>query len=67
MPRWLRNPHYRFRGAVLTFFASLVGWPVSMFVTDEPPWILSLSWLAITFTALDIMATADVRRTQEDE
>lgn len=28
---------------------------------DEPPFVLSLSWLAITLTALDILFTAQVK------
>lgn len=47
---------------------SLVGWPLSMFVwaTEEPPFVLSLSWMAITLTALDILFTAQVQKKQDE-
>lgn len=46
---------------------TLVGWPLSIFTfaRDEPPVILSISWLALTLTAWDIIATADVRVKQD--
>lgn len=34
---------------------------------DEPDFVLSLSWLAITLTALDIIETTDVRVNQEED
>lgn len=34
---------------------------------EEPPVVLGLSWLAITLTALDILSTQDVRKTQDDD
>lgn len=48
---------------------SLIGWPLSMvtFAKDEPPFVLSLSWLAISLTAVDILSTTDVRGQQEGE
>lgn len=39
---------------------SLVGWPISVLLTDEPVFILSLSWLAITLTAWDIIVTSEL-------
>lgn len=47
--------------------ASLIGWPLSAFwfARNEPPFVLSLSWLAIVLTALEIVLTADVRNRQE--
>jgi hypothetical protein len=49
--------------------ASLVGWPWSMLTVarDEPPFVLSLSWLAITLTGLDLLKTSRVHRDQEDD
>lgn len=45
---------------------SLIGWPLSLlFAKDEPPLVMSLSWLALTLTALDILSTQDVRHKQE--
>jgi len=63
------NPRARRRIAAWLLFATLVGWPVSMltFAKDEPPAVLSLSWLALTLTAADILATTDVRSEQEDQ
>ena len=48
---------------------SLIGWPLSAFLwaKDEPPFVLGLSWLAITLTALDILASQDIRQQHEDE
>jgi hypothetical protein len=48
---------------------SLVGWPLSALTVarHEPQFVLGLSWLAITLTALDILMTADVHRLQGDE
>lgn len=42
--------------------ASLIGWPVSAltWAKDEPQFILGLSWLAITFTAYDILKSSRV-------
>lgn len=46
---------------------SLVGWPLSAltWAADEPQFILGLSWLAITLTALDFLKTSRVHRDQE--
>jgi len=55
--------------AWIMLIVSLIGWPVSVvwLAPDEPIFILSLSWLAITITAWDIVSTADVRVKQEEE
>jgi hypothetical protein len=47
---------------------SLIGWPLSAFVwaKDEPQFVLGLSWMAITLTALDILSTTDARKQLED-
>jgi hypothetical protein len=37
------------------FDLSLVGAGVTIWLTDEPPWILGLSWGALTLTAADII------------
>lgn len=57
----------RLIGAWALLVGSLIGWPVSMFTfaKDEPPAVLSLSWLAITLTAADLVSTTDVRKEQE--
>jgi hypothetical protein len=48
---------------------SLVGWPLSAltWAKDEPQFILGLSWLAITLTALDLLKTSRVHQDQGDE
>lgn len=62
------DPRRRRQFAWVLLVVSIVGWPVSAltFASGEPPSILGLSWLAIAFTALDILATTDVR-VKEDE
>lgn len=54
---FIADPHKRMRVAVVLFFASIAGWPISAltFASDEPQTVLGLSWLAITITALDVM------------
>lgn len=48
---------------------SIIGWPVSALTVarDEPPFILGLSWLALTLTAADLLKTSRVHRDQGDE
>lgn len=69
MTQWLRDPHHRVHGAIGLLVLSLIGWPLTALTIakDEPFVVLSLSWLAITFTAIDIIATTDVRREQDDD
>ena len=47
----------------------MIGWPASALTVakGEPQFILGLSWIAITLTALDVAATTDVRNEQEGE
>lgn len=47
---------------------SLIGWPLSAltFAAHEPQFVLGLSWLALTITALDVLSTSDVRAEQDD-
>lgn len=65
----MRDPRVRIRLAWTLLCASVVGWPLSALTvaSDEPQFVLGLSWLAITLTAMDILATTDVRREQEDD
>lgn len=67
--RLIKNPVVRFRSAVIIFFGCLILWPVSQFTfaRHEPPTILGLSWGAMILTALDIMASTDIRKELEDE
>lgn len=59
------SPHARLVIGEWLFDLSLIGCPLSVWLTDEPPTILILSWLAVTFTAMDIVQTADVRNEQD--
>lgn len=61
------RPVLRVRLAWALLVATLVGWPASLVLTNEPATILSLSWLALTLTCLDIVATADVRAANEPD
>jgi uncharacterized membrane protein YfcA len=47
---------------------SLIGWPLSALTIarDEPQFILGLSWLAITLTAMDFLKSSRVHRDQSD-
>lgn len=67
--RFLRDPHLRVYLALTLLIGSLIGWPLSALTVakDEPQFVLGLSWLAITLTALDILATTDVRRQHEKD
>lgn len=55
--------------AGVLFVTSLIAWPVSMvtFAKTEPPVVLSLSWFAITVSALDVLFTALVARKQKEQ
>jgi hypothetical protein len=63
------SPKVRLCSAWALLVLTLVLWPVSCqtFAREEPPAVLSLSWLAITLTCLDIISTQDVRKEQEGE
>lgn len=47
---------------------SLIGWPLSAMTVarNEPQFILGLSWLAITLTAMDFLKSSRVHRDQTD-
>jgi hypothetical protein len=73
-PRIPISPVNRLRLAWITILITLIGWPLSaVWIGFEPQeeklaeqFILALSWLAITLTALDVLMTADVRAEQDD-
>lgn len=46
---------------------SLIGWPVSMFTLarDEPPFVLSLSWLAIVIEAASLLTSSQIHEEQK--
>lgn len=54
---------------MLLLVASVIGWPLTQLTIarHEPPFVLGLSWFAITVTALDVLSTADVRHQQDDD
>lgn len=56
-------------GSWILLTASLIGWPLSAFTwaKDEPQFILGLSWLAITLTALDLLTTSQVHEENDDD
>lgn len=49
--------------------ACLIGWPVSVFwlATDEPVFVLSLSWIALIIESITLITSAQVRRDQGSE
>jgi len=60
-PKWFKSRSFRLKLAWGMFWGSLVGWPVSVWLTDEPIFILSLSWLAITVTAYDVICSTELK------
>jgi len=58
---YFKSRKFRLMLAWAMFWASLIGWPLSIIFTDEPPFILSLSWFAITSTAWDIICTTELK------
>jgi hypothetical protein len=62
------TPRVRRKAAMYLLVISLVLAPLSMltWAKNEPPTTLLLSWLAITLTMVDVLATTDVR-VKEDE
>lgn len=58
--RFINRKDVRVAIAWTLFWGSLIGWPLSLWLTDEPPFILSLSWLALTLTAWDIVNTSEL-------
>lgn len=66
MPR--PGPEWKIRSAWVLLITSTLGWPLSMFTVakDEPPFILSLSWLAIIIECLAVLWTAEVHKKVEE-
>lgn len=67
--RWWRAKTGQVKFAYALLVLSLVGWPVSALTLarDEPPFILALSWLAISITALDAVFTSRVHAVAEQQ
>lgn len=63
----IKNPEYRFRAAVAMFFISLIAGTyctIALCHTGFERVLMAISWGAITITAVDLMATTDVRKEQ---
>jgi hypothetical protein len=52
--------------AWVLLIGATVGWPVSMLTVarDEPPFVLSLSWLAIVIEAASLLTASQVHEQQ---
>lgn len=64
---FIRNPEHRFRGAVVMFIVSVIGGVYSVVWLAHGGYekvLMGISWGAITITAMDLMATTDVRKEQ---
>ena len=63
----LLTPRMQVRLAWLQLAISVVGWPVSLWLIDEPKVILSLSWWAILATALGHLSASQANQAVSDE
>lgn len=63
------NPRVRVYVAWGMVVVTIIGWPVSMLwlAKNEPPFVLSLSWIALILGAFEVLATADVRAKQHEK
>jgi ribose/xylose/arabinose/galactoside ABC-type transport system permease subunit len=54
--------------AWVLLIGATVGWPVSMLTVarDEPPFVLSLSWLAIVIEAASLLTASQVHEQQSN-
>jgi hypothetical protein len=59
LSRLIRNQKLRVRAGWCMFLGSLLAWPFSLWLTDEPPFILSLSWWAIILEAWNMVQIAE--------
>jgi hypothetical protein len=61
-----RARRIRVIAAWILLVGSLVGWPVSMltFARDEPPAVLSLSWIALIISSAELLTTSQVHQEQ---
>jgi uncharacterized membrane protein YfcA len=55
--------------AWVLLIGSVIGWPLSMVTVaqDEPPFVLSLSWLAIIVAAAELLTASQVHEEQGQE
>jgi ribose/xylose/arabinose/galactoside ABC-type transport system permease subunit len=56
----------RIVAAWILLVGSLIGWPLSLFTwaAHEPPFVLSLSWLAIFIEACTLLTSSQVHKDQ---
>lgn len=54
--------------AWVLLIGSTIGWPVSLFTfaADEPPFVLSLSWLAIVIEAASLLTSSQIHEEQKN-
>lgn len=67
MDEFLRKAKVVFAWCLL--IGCLIGWPSSLLwlAATEPPFVLSLSWLALIIESITLITSAQVRRDQSDE
>lgn len=64
----IRDPHFRFRCAVVLFAFCFLAQFTALFLSQGALAKVTnfISWSALWLTALDVMATTDVRRNDEE-
>lgn len=68
MVRKLRDPQTRFWGAIILFFITILAGLHSIIFVAQSLYdkiLIGISWGAISLTAVDIIATTDVRKEEE--
>lgn len=67
MDNFLRKAKVIFAWSLL--IACLIGWPGSLlwWATSEPPFVLSLSWMALVIESITLITSAQVRRDQDSD
>lgn len=53
------TPKLQLQLAWAQLVVTLIGWPLSLWLVQEPPVILSLSWWAVLVTSLNYIASAE--------
>ena len=59
---WMRDTRVQKGMAYLFFFGGLISWPVSIltWAAEEPPFVLSLSWLALIISGYTTIVAVQV-------
>jgi len=59
---WMRDTRVQKGMAYLFFFGGLIGWPISAmtWATEEPPFVLGLSWLALIISGYTTIVAVQV-------